>query len=122
MVKVLNSQVRQSDPLTLALSGAEALTLTELYYFFGLLRDDLWNFVTCTGITGSAADNQPLGYLTEAYRQQVTLNLPLREVVRIDKAFTCAKVVYVVENSGVYSALLDLCRDFCEEQGLINSN
>jgi uncharacterized protein (TIGR02679 family) len=55
---------------------------------------------------------------TEAYRQQVTLNLPLREVVRIDKAYTNGKVVYVVENSGVYSALLDLCRDFCEEQGL----
>jgi len=115
-LKILNSQLRASDPLTLALSGAEALT--ELYFSFGLLRDDLWNFVTCTGITGSAADNQPLGYLTEAYRQQVTLNLPLREVVRIDQAHAAGPVVYVVENSGVYSALLDLCRDFCEEQGL----
>ena len=118
-LKILNSQVRASDPLTLALSGAEALT--ELYYFFGILRDDLWNFVTCTGITANAADNQPLGYLTEAYRQQVTLNLPLREVVRIDKAYACAKVVYVVENSGVFSAILDLFQDFCEEQGLKES-
>jgi len=92
-----------------------------LYYFFGILRDDLWNFVTCTGINGNAADNQPLGYLTEAYRQQVALNLPLREVIRIDKAFACAKVVYVVENPGVYSALLDLYRDDCEEQGLRRS-
>jgi uncharacterized protein (TIGR02679 family) len=116
-LKILNSQVRECDQLTLALSGTEELT--ELYYSFGLLRDDLWNFVTCTGITGNAADNQPLGYLTEAYRQQVTLNLPLREVVRIDKAFACAKVAYVVENPGVYSALLDLYRDFCEEQGLM---
>lgn len=115
-LKILNSQVRESDPLTPALTGAEALT--ELYYFFGLLRDDLWNFVTCTGITGTTADNQPLGYLTEAYRQQVTLNLPLREVIRIDKAYPSAKVVYVIENSGVYSALLDLYRDYCEEQGL----
>ena len=145
-LKILNSQVRERDPLTLALSGAEALT--ELYYFFGLLRDDLWNFVTCTGITAKASDNQPLGYLTEAYRQQVTLNLPLREVVRIDKVYSgfpepesenpqsldsrrhiipidqdrwfdsCARVVFVVENSGVFSALLDLFRDFCEEQKL----
>ena len=115
-LKILNSQVRESDPITLALTGAEALT--ELYYFFGLLRDDLWNFVTCTGITGTTADNQSLGYLAEAYRQQVTLNLPLREIIRIDRAYTTAKVVYVVENSGVYSALLDLYRDFCEEQGL----
>ena len=115
-LKILSSQLRESDPLTLALSGAEALT--ELYFSFGILRDDLWNFVTCTGITANEADSQPLGYLTEAYRKQVTLNLPLREVVRIDKAYAGGKVVYVVENSGVYSALLDLCRDFCEEQGL----
>lgn len=116
-LKILNNQVRESDPLTRPLSGTEALT--ELYYSFGLLRDDLWNFVTCTGITATAADNQPLGYLTEAYRQQVTLNLPLREVVRLDKAFACAKLVFVVENPGVYSALLDLYRDLCEEQGLM---
>ena len=116
-LKILSSQVRESDPLALALSGAEALT--ELYFSFGILRDDLWNFVTCTGITGSAADNQPLGYLTEAYRQQVTLNLPLREVVRIDQACAAGQLVYVVENSGVYSALIDLCRDFCEEQELM---
>jgi len=115
-LKILNSQLRASDPLTLALSGAEALT--EMYFSFGILRDDLWNFVTCTGITANEADNQPLGYLTEAYRQQVTLNLPLREVVRIDQAYAAGQVVYVVENSGVYSALLDLWRDFCEEQGL----
>ncbi|TGE35516.1 hypothetical protein E4K67_24670 [Desulfosporosinus fructosivorans] len=44
-------------------------------------------FVTCTGITANEADSQPLGYLTEAYRQQVTLNLPLREVVQIDQAY-----------------------------------
>jgi uncharacterized protein (TIGR02679 family) len=116
-LKILNGQVRESDPLTLALSGAEALT--ELYFSFGLLRDDLWNFVTCTGITGSAADSQPLGYLNEAYRQQVTLNLPLRKILRIDEAYAAGQVVYVVENSGVYSALLDLWRDFCDEQGLM---
>ncbi len=115
-LKILEGQVRESDPRILALSGAEALT--ELYFSFGLLRDDLWNFVSCTGITAIAAENQPLRYLTEAYRQQVTLNLPLREVIRIDQAYSAAKVVYVVENSGVFSALLDLFRDFCEEQGL----
>ena len=115
-LKILDSQMRESDLFTLELSGAEALT--ELYYSFGLLRDDLWNFVTCTGITATGAQNQPLNYLTEAYREQVTLNLPLREVVRIDKAHSYTKVVYVIENSGVFSALLDIFRDFCEEQGL----
>jgi len=149
-LKILDSEVDERDPLTLPLTGTEELT--ELYYSFGLLRDDLWNFVTCTGITATAADaeNQPLRYLSEAYLQNVTLNLPLREVVRIGNAYpglptleNCetnvprpdlnssssgarwtdesAKVVFVVENSGVFSALLDRFREYCEEEGRVES-
>ncbi len=152
-MKILDSEVQERKPLILTLSGTEELT--ELYYTFGLLRDDLWNFVTCTGITATAADQGkvPLSYLSEAYRQQVTLNLPLREVVRLGNAYSgllriergkslencknndvprphlhrpssgtpcsneSARVVFVVENSGVFSALLDRFREYCEEKG-----
>ena len=145
-LRILDNKAHDLEPLTPALTGTEELT--ELYYSFGLLRDDLWNFVTCTGITASARDNgnKPLSYLTEAYLQQVTLNLPLREVVRIGNAYpglltkencptnvSCArynscsgvhpnksaKAVFVVENSGVFSALLDRFREFCEEEGCV---
>lgn len=132
-LKLLDSEVHERDPLTptftLSLTGTEELT--ELYYSFGLLRDDLWNFVTCTGITAWEGDNgnKPLSYLSEAYLEQVTLNLPLREVVRIGHACPglltmengdespSAKVAFVVENSGVFSALLDRFREYCEEEG-----
>lgn len=175
-LKILDSRLPERDPLTLPLTGSEELT--ELYYSFGLLRDDLWNFVTCTGITGTAADKEhkTLSYLAEAYLQQVTLNLPLREVVRIGNAYpgplnsenfqtnvegehpnsisSCTgarspreafvseaeherahpleevgvspleesvKVVFVVENSGVFSALVDRFREYCGEKGLADS-
>ncbi|WP_157137167.1 TIGR02679 family protein [Desulfosporosinus youngiae] len=127
-MKILDSEVRGRDPLTFPLTGTEELT--ELYYSFGLLRDDLWNFVTCTGITAAAVDheNKDLSYLAEAYRQQVTLNLPLREVVRMGNAYAgarspneSAKVVFVVENSGVFSALLDRFRGYSEDEGLAES-
>jgi uncharacterized protein (TIGR02679 family) len=148
-LKILDSEVHDRDQVTLALTGTEELT--ELYYSFGLLRDDLWNFVTCTGITAFEGDNgnKPLSYLTEAYLQHVTLNLPLREVVRIGNAYAgllnskkgktnvpceypnsassgvqsseCPKAVFVVENSGVFSALLDRFREYCEEVGRAES-
>ena len=145
-LKSLDSELPERDPLILPLTGAEELT--ELYYTFGLLRDDLWNFVTCTGITATAADdgNKQLRYLSEAYLQHVTLNLPLREVVRIGNAYSgfptiencetnlsrshlnnssseaqwfneSGRVVFVVENSGVFSALLDRFSEYCEEEG-----
>lgn len=160
--RVIDSERPQLDQMTRTLTGSEELT--ELYYSFGLLRDDLWNFVTCTGITATAVDDQDklLGYLTEAYRQNVTLNLPLREVVRIGSVYSGlpskedghpkddikdninvinnmgdisyisdinyindtaertvkeVKRVFVVENSGVFSALLDHYRDYCEAKG-----
>ncbi|MDR3542926.1 MAG: TIGR02679 family protein [Desulfosporosinus sp.] len=149
-LKSLDSELPERDPLTLPLTGAEELT--ELYYTFGLLRDDLWNFVTCTGITATATDdgNKQLSYLSEAYLQHVTLNLPLREVVRIGKAYSglptiencetnvprpslnssskgaqwlneSGKVVFVVENSGVFSALVDRFRECYENEERIES-
>ena len=149
-LKSLDSELPERDPLILPLTGAEELT--ELYYTFGLLRDDLWNFVTCTGITATAADdgNKQLSYLSEAYLQHVTLNLPLREVVRIGNAYSglptiencetnvshpssnsssngaqwfnkSGQVVFVVENSGVFSALLDRFRESCENEGRVDS-
>ncbi len=114
------------------LTGAEELG--ELYYSFGLLRDDLWNFVTCTGLIAyTESDNkseykeepvnrgEPVPYLASAYTDRVTLNLPLREVVKLGKVIPGSEEldrVYVVENSGVFSALLDLFDEYCLENNL----
>jgi|GEM_PF-421942 len=95
----------------------EAEELTQLYYSFGLIRDDVWNFVTCTGI--KAPDN--VGYLEQAYREGVVLNLPLKEVVKLGRVFPGNPLmdrVYVVENPSVFSSLLDLFEEYCGERGL----
>ncbi|NMA69410.1 MAG: DUF2399 domain-containing protein, partial [Desulfitobacterium sp.] len=121
------------------LTGAEELS--ELYYSFGLLRDDLWNFVTCTGLiaySGSegvdthfsrgedeseyksepVSRGEAIPYLASAYTERVTLNLPLREIVKLGKVIPGDPKldrVYVVENSGVFSALIDHFEDYCEK-------
>lgn len=131
---------------------SEAEALTQLYYSFGLLRDDLWNFVTCTGIIafaqrpkGSSSAIVPdekgalkvedidkgneeiahaqfrKGYLQRAYEERITLNLPLREVVKFGSVVPgnpSRDRVYVVENSGVFSALLDLFDEYGREKDL----
>lgn len=110
-------RIQPLSPLT------HAEELTELYYSFGLLRDDLWNFVTCTGILATSGEHQPVGYLLEAYRERVTLNLPLREVVKIAKVVSKNILpvggqqykVFIVENSGVLSALLDYLEEYRRE-------
>ncbi|QDR79941.1 TIGR02679 family protein [Sporomusa termitida] len=91
----------------------------ELLYSVKLLRDDLLNFVTCAGLV--AYDNQtggwrPVAYWQQAWETGAVLNVPLRETVkysalvpaqRSDTAEQTAKRVFIVENSGVFSAIVD---------------
>lgn len=142
----------EEDPLLFSEELSEAEVLTQLYYSFGLLRDDLWNFVTCTGIIASAQslkgsstaiapdekgaqeveeaeigkeeiapEQSRMGYLERAYQERVTLNLPLREIVKfgsVSPGNPSMDRVYVVENSGVFSALLDLFEEYYREKVL----
>lgn len=91
----------------------------ELLYSVKLLRDDLLNFVTCAGLV--AYDNQtggrrPVAYWQQAWEAGAVLNVPLREIVkysvlvpaqRNNAAGLTAKKVFIVENSGVFSAIVD---------------
>lgn len=85
--------------------------VNELYYEFGLLRDDILNFVTCTGLIALDAEERPLPVWLAAYEQPAVLNVPLREVVKSRKVVPGNGLdggkVFVVENSGVFSALVD---------------
>ncbi len=77
----------------------------EILYSFGLLRDDIQNFITCCGLV-----TKEFAYWREAWQTDAVLNVPLRELVRIS-ALSCAeprrRKVFVVENGGVFSALVD---------------
>jgi uncharacterized protein (TIGR02679 family) len=99
-----------------ALSAVEERN--ELLYHFKLLRDDLLNFATCFGFAAYAGNGQEISYWRMASEAQAPLNVPLREIARVTALGPCAGPseflpersrydVFIVENSGVFSALLD---------------
>lgn len=103
-------------------STPNAEEVTELYQSFGIVRDDILNFVTCVGLLGY--NKQVIPMWKAALEAGSVLNVPLRELV---KAKGCIPAnanyhsvdqgpieksrrnsyVFVVENSGVFSSILD---------------
>lgn len=89
---------------------------TELLYEYRILRDDILNFVTCTGIVAVRGENR-VTWWEQAARDRAVLHIPLRELVLADRFVVyddlnrlegaVSRKVYIVENSGVFSDLLD---------------
>lgn len=80
-----------------------------------LFRDDIFNFVTVFGITAYVEGKEQI-YCRMAAENYSVLNIPLRELLLYDKMLpikltTDKFPVYIVENSGVYSSVLDSLRD-----------
>lgn len=80
----------------------------ELLDNFGIVRDDLLNFVTCASLLASK-HQQIIPLWQEAYKANSVLNLPVRELAKADQVLLPDKhtVVFVLENSGVFSDLAD---------------
>ena len=77
----------------------------ELLYRYHLLRDDVQNFATVYGIVPQGTGDT---YFQRAAAAFAPLNLPLREIVRTAVfAPVAGSDIYIVENSGVFSSLLD---------------
>ena len=77
----------------------------ELLYRYHLLRDDVQNFATVYGIAPQGTSDT---YFQRAAAAFAPLNLPLREIVRTAVfAPVAGSDIYIVENSGVFSSLLD---------------
>ncbi len=90
----------------------DAEEMTELLAYYGILRDDLHNYVTCTGIVPSKKEQeQKSNWWKEACEERTTFNLPLREIVKYESflPFNNEKnnVIFAVENSGVFSEIMD---------------
>ncbi|WP_425060407.1 hypothetical protein SCACP_11020 [Sporomusa carbonis] len=92
----------------------------ELLYSFHLLRDDLQNFVTCSGLTAFktfTTGSRELVYWREAWLAGAVLNIPLRELVNLSHIVPAGpqasspsasrKNVYIVENAGIFSTIID---------------
>lgn len=118
-LKLLNQNSRQPESKQLSLPSP-AEEEADLLYSFHLLRDDLLNFVTCSGLAAfrqTATTSQELRYWREAWHAGAVLNVPLRELVTLSQLSPARiptslqtsdpKNVYIVENSGVCSTILD---------------
>lgn len=90
-------------------SNTEAVN--EILLNFGVLRDDITNFVSFANLLG-----EQKGMIHPVWQAAVdtknAVNMPLRELLKIDKVTAVSRMdVYIVENSGVFSSLLDLVPD-----------
>ncbi len=87
--------------------GAEGRAL--LLYEVRLLREDIQNFVTTFGLV---PQGETAPYWRAAAEAFAPFNAPLREIVRAEVFRPVEESpVYIVENSGVFSALLDALQE-----------
>ncbi|SHE48876.1 TIGR02679 family protein [Desulforamulus putei DSM 12395] len=112
-LQFLRWQQNKDYPIQPSLSSEDK---TELLGHFGIVRDDLLNFATCTGILGFREhETEPALLWRCAMEEGVVLNAPLREIIKMERFMPGIsyyhpdkeEVVFVSENSGVYSQLLD---------------
>lgn len=82
--------------------------VNELLLNFWILRDDITNFVSFANLLGEEKGSVHPVWRAAA-ETGAAVNMPLRELLKIDKVMPVAgSQVYIVENSGVFSSLLDL--------------
>lgn len=81
--------------------------LNDLLAEYGLMRDDLWNFVTVQGLLASS-DGVEHPVWTAAVRSHSVMNMPIKELVKVDKIWPATGAhVWIVENSSVCSMIMD---------------
>nr|WP_186324763.1 TIGR02679 family protein [Paenibacillus bovis] len=97
---------RQEDGAVSVPADSEGINNLLLQY--NILRDDITNYVTCANLL--AETDQGVHPVWEAAASmQIVLNVPLRELVTLTSIYPVNLLgkVWVVENSGVYSSILD---------------
>jgi len=111
---LLRSESGQAPPADDDTSQVEVVA--ELLYHFKLVRDDILNFVACAGILAWRDHDDPLPLWRAACDDRAALNMPLRELLRTTRLAPAhfadrdeTGQVFVVENAGVFSALLEKC-------------
>lgn len=90
-------------------AAADALDRNLVFDAFGIVRDDVMNFVICCGLLAENATG-PLGSWQAALAEGAVLNVPVRELAKLSRVVAAPgwdHRVFVVENPGVFSDLLD---------------
>ncbi|MFZ3576861.1 TIGR02679 family protein [Virgibacillus sp. DJP39] len=81
--------------------------VNDLLQRHNIFRDDLLNFVTCAGFYAET-DGGEHSVWREAVSNHTVQNVPLRELVSLKRVYPAyGNDVWIVENSGVCSTLLD---------------
>ncbi|MBT2691736.1 TIGR02679 family protein [Bacillus sp. ISL-55] len=85
--------------------------INDLLAEFGLLRDDLWNFVTVQGLIAfSQGETHPVW--NAAVQTRTVLNVPMKELARLESIRPASgRMVWIVENSSVASTIMDAVPD-----------
>src|SRR5690606_27551254 len=96
-------QLEDRDP-----PPAQTELISDLLWQYHLLRDDIQNFVTQANLLAYDR-NRLLPVWKAAADERSVLNVPMRELIKADKVIASegSSKVFIVENSGVFSALLD---------------
>ncbi|WP_053070479.1 TIGR02679 family protein [Alkalihalobacillus pseudalcaliphilus] len=87
-------------------------SINQLLETYGLFRDDITNYVTAVNLMAETIEGiEPVWQAAALRNLPAVLNIPIRELTSLEKAYPLSeldeKKVWIVENSGVFSTLLD---------------
>ncbi|WP_163971841.1 TIGR02679 domain-containing protein [Oceanobacillus halotolerans] len=87
---------------------ADSEGINDLLLKYRILRDDITNYVTCANLIADTEEGLHPMWEAAATTHSV-LNIPLRELIALARVYPARKNkdVWIVENSGVYSSILD---------------
>ena len=74
---------------------------------YGIMKDDLWNFVTCQGLLASSRQIvHPVWQA--AVSTKTVMNVPMKELTKMERIWPATGTkVWIVENSSVSSTIMD---------------
>jgi uncharacterized protein (TIGR02679 family) len=93
--------------------------LTEILNYYGIWRDDILNFVTCYGVRGYKENGELFKVMEGANSERTPCNVLLRDVFRLKKVEVNNNCVFVVENSSLYSSIIDFFEKEAEMPSII---
>lgn len=107
LLLALQYNLSLGDPHCIIKGKLTAEEANDVLQSFHIYRDDLMNFVTVSGLIGFVK-GQDHPVWKEAAEERMVMNMPLREIVKLSGCRPATgNRVFIVENSGVCSALLD---------------
>lgn len=89
--------------------GAEEIA--ELYYSAGILIDEISNSVILSGLIAYSGGKESQVFRA-AFENREVLQVPLLNLSKIDRVISPLKKVYVIENPGVFTSLIDAAIEF----------